>query len=343
LLAAKEPPIAQAAKLAVTRDSALRGPADKRPASARGVGVVAIDGSSTVYPITEAVAEEFRARHAAQVTVGVSGTRGGFEKLCKGEVAISGASRPPRPSEVAACQAAAVEYVELPIAYDGITVVVHPDNHWATELTLGELAALWRPEAQRQVERWSQLRSGWPDSEIHLLGPGVGSGTYDFFTRAVVGREHESRGDYGASEDDDVIAQGVGQDPLALGFFGYAYYARNRERLRAVGIDDGRSDNGRGAVWPSAETVRNGSYAPLSRPLFLYVSVAKAADPEVAAFVSFYLEHAERLAREVGYVALSEAGYSLARQRFQSGEPSPALAGAGDHLGVTVEPWLAAE
>jgi phosphate transport system substrate-binding protein len=236
-----------------------------------------------------------------------------------------------------------VEYLELPIAYDGITVVVHPDNHWATELTMAELGALWRPEAQRQVQRWSQVRAGWPDFEIHLLGPGVGSGTYDHFTRAVVGREHASRGDYGASEDDHVIARGVSRDPLALGFFGFAYFALNRERLRAVGIDDGLEENGRGAVWPSAETVREGSYGPLARPLFLYVSLAAAAQPEVAAFVSFYLARAEQLAGEVGYVALSAADYRLARQRFEARFSGSALAGAGEHAGVNLEPSRAVE
>jgi phosphate transport system substrate-binding protein len=229
------------------------------------------------------------------------------------------------------------------VAYDGISVVVHPDNHWATQLTVAELAVLWRPEAQGQVLRWSQLRAHWPDSEIHLLGPGVGSGTYDYFTRAIVGREHASRGDYGSSEDDHLIARGVSQDPLALGFFGYAYYALNRQHLRLVGIDDGRDDNGPGPVWPSAETVRNGSYSPLSRPLFLYVSLAAAEQPEVSAFVRFFLLEAGRFAEEAGYVALSEDGYRRARERFESraaGSPSGAAAA---RVGVAVESLLAVE
>lgn len=306
-------------------------------------GVIRIDGSSTVYPVAEAVAEEFRIRHGGRVTIGVSGTRAGLEKLCNAEVAISGASRLMRASEGAVCRARGVSYVELPVAYDGITVVVHPDNHWAAQLTVAELAALWRPEAQRQVLRWNQIRADWPDSEIHLLGPGVGSGTYDYFTRAIVGREHASRGDYSSSEDDHLIARGVSQDPLSLGFFGYAYYALNRERLRLVGVDDEQDDNGAGAVLPSAETVRNGSYAPLSRPIFLYVNLAAAAQPEVTAFVRFFLAEAGRLAEEVGYIALSDAGYRLARERFESRAARSPFGGVDARVGVSVESLLAVE
>jgi phosphate transport system substrate-binding protein len=304
--------------------------------------VISIDGSSTVFPIVEAAAEQFRARNAAPITIGVSGTGGGFKKLCNAEIAISGASRPVHSAEAAACQAHGVQYLELPIAYDGITVVVHPDNHWATELTVAELAALWRPEAQLQVQRWSQIRSGWPDAEIHLLGPGVDSGTYDYFTLAIVGREHASRGDYSASEDDHLIARGVSRDPLALGFFGYAYYAENRALLRPLGIDEQRQDNGRGAVLPTPETVRDGSYSPLSRPVFLYVSLEAAARPEVEAFVRFCLEQAGRLVEEVGYVALSEDAYLLARRRFEA-RVVGSLFGAPGSRSVSVESLLAAE
>lgn len=306
-------------------------------------GVIRIDGSSTVFPIVEALAEEFRGRNGAPITIGVSGTGGGFEKLCNAEVAMSGASRPVRAAEAAACQSRGVRYLELPIAHDGVTVVVHPDNAWATELTVAELAALWRPEAQRQVQRWSQLRSGWPDAEIHLLGPGVGSGTYDYFTLAIVGRERASRGDYSASEDDHLIARGVSRDPLALGFFGYAYYAENRERLRPLGIDDQQDENGRGAVWPTAETVRNGSYSPLSRPLFLYVSLEAAARPEVEAFVRFCLEQAGRVVNEVGAIALSEDAYRLARRRFEAKVAGSLFGAPGSRVGVSVESSLAAE
>jgi phosphate transport system substrate-binding protein len=306
-------------------------------------GVIMIDGSSTVFPITEAVAEEFRAVNPARVSISVSGTGGGFKRFCSGETAITGASRPIKPVEMTACQQQGVEYVELPIGFDGISVVVHPSNDWAAAMTVAELDALWRPAAQRQVRRWSQLRVGWPDQEIHLFGPGVDSGTYDYFTLAIVGTEHASRGDFTSSEDDNLLVQGVSRDPLALGFFGYSYYAANRERLRLVAIDDQRADNGDGAILPSPETVRNGSYAPLSRPVFLYVSKLAAARPEVETFVRFYLEQARRLVAEVGYIALPEPLYRLATRRFAARQAGSIFGGSGSRVGVTVESLLAAE
>jgi phosphate transport system substrate-binding protein len=312
-------------------------------AEAAGQQVIAIDGSSTVFPISEAVAEEFRSVSPARVTIGVSGTGGGFKKFCNGETAITGASRPIKPTEMTACQQAGVEYIELPIAYDGISVLVHPSNDWASSMTVAELAALWRPEAQRKVQRWSQLRTGWPDAEIHLFGPGVDSGTYDYFTLAIVGTEHSSRGDFTSSEDDNLLVQGVSRDPLALGFFGYAYYASNRERLRLVAIDDQRKDNGDGPVLPSVETVEDGSYSPLSRPVFLYVSKSVAARPEVESFVKFYLEQARRLVLEVGYIALPETLYRLASRRFEARSVGTIFGGSGSRVGVSVESLLAAE
>jgi phosphate transport system substrate-binding protein len=305
--------------------------------------VIRIDGSSTVFAITEAVADEFRSVSSARVSIAVSGTGGGFKRFCSGETAITGASRPIKPSEMATCQEKGVEYVELPIAFDGISVVLHPSNDWAASMTVAELAALWRPAAQRQVQRWSQLRPGWPDQEIHLFGPGVDSGTYDYFTLAIVGAEHASRGDFTSSEDDNVLVQGVSRDPLALGFFGYAYYAANRERLRLLAIDDQRDDNGDGPVLPSPDSVRDGSYSPLSRPVFLYVSKLEAARPDVEAFVQFYLEQARRLVPEVGYIALPDALYRLAQRRFASRLGGSIFGGSGSRMGVTVESLLAAE
>jgi phosphate transport system substrate-binding protein len=305
--------------------------------------VVTIDGSSTVFPISEAVAEEFRAVNPARVSIGVSGTGGGFKRFCNGETGISGASRPIKPVEMTACQQAGVEYIELPIAYDGISVLVHPSNDWAGTMTVTELAALWRPEAQRKVQRWNQLRTGWPDAEIHLFGPGVDSGTYDYFTLAIVGTEHSSRGDFTSSEDDNLLVQGVSRDPLALGFFGYAYYASNRERLRPVAIDDERDENGKGPVLPSIETVQAGSYSPLSRPVFLYVSKAAAARPEVEFFVRFYLEQARRLVLEVGYIALPEPLYRLASRRFEARLVGTIFGGSGSRVGVSMESLLAVE
>jgi phosphate transport system substrate-binding protein len=305
--------------------------------------IIAIDGSSTVFPITEAVAEEFRAQSSARVTIGVSGTGGGFKKFCNGETAISGASRPIKPSEVAQCKEKAIEYIELPVAYDGISVVVNPANDWASSLTVAELRALFRPEAQNEVKRWSQVRTGFPDEEIRLFGAGVDSGTYDYFTTAVVGTEHSSRGDITSSEDDNVLVQGVAMDRLALGFFGYAYYAENQAKLKLVAIDDEKDDNGRGPIKPSPEAVIDGTYSPLSRPIFVYVSKAAAARPEVDAFMHFYLANASKLVSEVGYIALPERAYTLATQRLDKRVVGSVFGGLGSRVGVSVEALLAAE
>ena len=329
---------------AVTLEAASLGAA---PSSLSGQrresAVIAVDGSSTVFLLSEAVAEEFRATNAARVTIGISGTGGGFKKFCNAEIAISGASRPIKPSEVLACERAGIEYIELPVAYDGISVVVHPENDWATHMTVAELRALWRPQAQGNVQRWSQVRRGWPDAEIHLFGPGVDSGTYDYFTLAVVGTEHASRGDFTSSEDDNVLVQGVSRDPLALGFFGYAYYGENATQLRAVAIDDERDDNGKGPVNVSPETVTNGTYSPLSRPIFVYVNKAAALRPEVDAFMQFYLRQAPRLVGEVGYIALPERAYQLVCQRFARRALGSIFGGSGSRVGVSMEALLAAE
>ncbi len=303
--------------------------------------VVAIDGSSTVFPISEAVAEEFRGSNSARVTIGVSGTGGGFKKFCNGETAISGASRPIKESEVELCKKSGIEYVELPIAYDGIAIVVNPKNDWASHLTVAELAALWRPEAQGDVKRWSQVRTGWPDEEIHLFGAGVDSGTYDYFTAAVVGKEHSSRGDFTSSEDDNVLVQGVAMDRLALGFFGYAYFSENKAKLKAVPIDDGKDENGKGPIAVSPASVIDGSYSPLSRPIFVYVSKAAAVRPEVDAFMKFYIEHAAKLVAEVGYIALPGKAYDMVSKRYQDRISGSLFGGTGSKVGVSVEKLLA--
>ncbi len=280
-------------------------------------GLIQVDGSSTVYPITEAMAEEFRAANpSVRITVGISGTGGGFQKFCRNETDISDASRPISASERDACAAAGIEYIELPVAYDGLAVVVHPNNTWATEMTVAELGRLWEPGAQGTIMRWSQIREGWPDQEIHLFGPGVDSGTFDYFTEVIAGKSGASRGDYTSSEDDNVVVQGVSGDAHALGYFGFAYYEENRDRLKIVAIDDEDDSNGAGAIAPSPETVGNGTYRPLSRPIFIYPKVTSLERPEVESFVSFFFDEGVPLVREVGYIPLTDAEYDMVHDRF---------------------------
>jgi phosphate transport system substrate-binding protein len=278
---------------------------------------ITLDGSSTVFPISEAVAEEFqKANPGARVTVGVSGTGGGFQKFCRGETAISDASRPILAAEIAACGTAGVTYIELPVAYDGLAIVLNSKNTWATSITTAELKTLWEPAAQGKVLRWNQVRPSWPNREVHLFGAGVDSGTFDYFTEVINGKAKASRGDYTSSEDDNILVQGVAGDEFALGFMGLAYYEENKNKLKLAAVDDGRPDNGEGPILPSAETVRGGTYRPLSRPIFIYVNVAALARPEVQRFVDFYLKSSPALASEVGYVPLADAEQQLVRDRL---------------------------
>jgi phosphate transport system substrate-binding protein len=276
-------------------------------------GAVAIDGSSTVYPLTEAVAEEFGLVHSSvRVTVGISGTGGGFKKFGAGETDISDASRPIKAVEIDLAQSNGIEYIELPIAYDGLSLVVHPENDWVDHLTVEELNRIWQPDSV--VSNWSDVRPGWPAERIVLYGAGTDSGTFDYFTEVINGKSGASRADYTASEDDNVTVLGVAGDKHALGFFGFAYVEENRGRVRAVPIDGGA-----GPIMPSSPTITDGTYSPLSRPIFIYVSQAAAARPEVKAFVEFYLDNAAELAAEVGYVALPAEIYRAARARFEQG------------------------
>lgn len=284
---------------------------------ARLAGDIKIDGSSTVYPLTEAVAEEFRASQPeVKITVGVSGTGGGFKKFSRGETDISNASRPISESEIQACQENGIRFIEIPVAYDGLAVVVSKENTWVDYLTVEELKKIWEPSAQGQITKWSQVRGGWPDSEIHLYGPGVASGTYDYFTEAIVGKAKSSRGDYTASEDDNVLVQGVSTDKQALGFFGLAYYEENKDKLKLVPIDDNNNANGAGPILPSAETVENGTYQPLARPEFIYVNEESAKREEVAAFIHFYINNAPELAAETGAIPLPKEAYAEAIKKF---------------------------
>ena len=289
-----------------------------RSGSDGAAGAIEIDGSSTVYPISQAVAEEFTlARgNGVRVTVGVSGTGGGFQRFCAGETEISNASRAMKDDERALCEQAGVHPLEIQIAIDGLAVVVNPANTAVQCLTVEELRRIWEPGST--VSRWSDVRDGLPAQPLRLYGPGTNSGTFDYFTEAVVGEEDASRSDYSASEDDNVLVQGVGGDANALGYFGYAYYSANRDRLRAIGIDGGS-----GCVEPTQETVMSGQYAPLSRPLFIYVNRAELQRPEVAAFVRFYLETAPALVAEVGYVPLPPEAYEASLSGLPAPDPEP--------------------
>ncbi len=316
-------------------------PSGKKRAASAAPGVIAVDGSSTVFLINEAVAEEFQKQSTTKVTIGVSGTGGGFKKFCAGEVALVGASRPIKPLEAHGCAANTIDFIELPIAYDGLAIVVNPANDWAKSITVQELKTLWQPEAQGRVLAWSDVRAGWPDKPIHLFGPGPDSGTYDYFTKAVVGEEHQSRGDFTASEDDNVLVHGVASDPLGLGYFGLAYYVENTDKLKLVPVDDGVDEDGKGPIPASAETVRAATYQPLSRPLFIYVSRTAADRPEVSAFVEFYLMHGASLVTEAHYVALPPTAYTLALERFKKRVTgSMFMAAGGSQIGLTVESLL---
>jgi len=307
----------------------------------RTTPLITVDGSSTVYPITEAVAEDFQNKNQnVRVTVGISGTGGGFQKFCRGETDISDASRPIRKVEAEACAKSGIVYTELPIAYDGLSVMVHPKNTWVDHFAVAELKRIWAPEAQGKVMRWSEVRPGWPDRELHLFGAGVDSGTYDYFTEAIVGKEGASRGDFTASEDDNVLVQGVSTDQGALGFFGYEYYAQNKSKLKLVPIDDGKDDNGKGPIAPTPDTVRNGTYQPLSRPLFIYVSHKGLERPEVKAFVDHYLKEGPALIAEVGSIQLGERGYELVRARLEKRVAGSLFADGGSQVGLTIDQLL---
>lgn len=311
------------------------------PAASGLKGDVAIDGSSTVFPITEAIAEEFqKANPDVRVTVGVSGTGGGFEKFCAGETVISDASRPIKESEAEKCKKTGVEYIEIPVAFDALSVVVNKENDWATCLTTEELAKIWQPEAEGKINNWKQIRDSFPDQPLTLYGPGTDSGTFDYFTDAINGDEGKSRGDYTASEDDNVVVQGVVNDKGALGYFGLAYYEENADNLTAVTIDDGDAANGEGCVAPSSDTVHDGTYQPLARPLFIYVSKAALDRPEVQGFVDFYLNQENSgLMSEVGYVALPDTVYPKVQARVASKTVGSIFSG-GSTVGVKLEEVL---
>lgn len=303
--------------------------------------LVKIDGSSTVFPITEAVAEDFQqsTKGKVRVTVGISGTGGGFKKFCRGETDISNASRPILKSEMEACKAAGIQYYELPVAYDALTVVINPKNTWVKSLTPEELKKMWEPAAQGKVKTWKQVNPAWPDQPLKLFGPGADSGTFDYFTEATVGKAKSSRGDYTASEDDNVLVQGVSRDVNALGYFGFAYYTENKDKLKAAPISMAA---GKPAVEPSTQTVENGAYQPLSRPIFIYINAASLARPEIQQFIDFYMKQADRLVREVKYIPLPAKAYTFNLEHLQKKQMGTKFGGE-NKVGLTIEDLMKLE
>ena len=309
------------------------------PAAFAAPPVVKIDGSSTVFPITEAVAEEFQKarRGAINVTVGISGTGGGFKKFCRGETDIANASRPILRKEMDDCTKSGIRYYEMPVAYDALTVMVNPQNSFIKSMTVAELRKIWEPAAQGRINTWKEVNPAWPDQKIKLYGAGSDSGTFDYFTEAIVGKAKSSRGDFTASEDDNVLVQGISGDKGALGYFGFAYYIENQKKLKAVAID-----NGKGPVAPTPENVDNGTYQPLSRPIFIYVSEKSLDKPEIREFVDFYMKNAPQLVKEVKYIPLPAKAYSgnlehLAKKKLGT------VFGGQNEVGLTIEQLMKRE
>ncbi len=303
--------------------------------------LIKIDGSSTVYPITEAVAEDFQKskNNSVRVTVGISGTGGGFKKFCRGETDISDASRPITKKEMEDCKAAGIEYMEFPVAYDALTVVINPKNTWAKEMTVEQLKAIWEPAAQGKITSWKQVNPAWPDQPLKLFGPGADSGTFEYFTEAVNGKSKATRGDFTASEDDNVLVQGVSRDVGALGYFGFAYYTENKDKLAAVSVI---ASAGKPAVGPSMETVVNGTYQPLARPIFIYVNTKSAERPEIKEFVEYYMKNGEKLTQEVKYVALPAKAYAYNVDQFAKKAMGTKFGGE-NKVGMTIEDLMKLE
>ena len=305
------------------------------------VATITIDGSSTVYPISDEVAQEYafeKAEAAPAIEVAFSGTSGGFRRFCAGETDISNASRPITQAEMETCKASGIEYLELPIAFDALTVAVHRDNDWAEDITIDELKQLWEPSAAGQITRWNQIRPDWPDEPINLYGADTDSGTFDYFTEAISGESGASREDYTASEDDTELVRGVRTDPNSLGYFGYAYYEESQAALKALAISSGN-----GPVLPSDETVRSGEYQPLARPLFIYVSIdALAQNPALEEFVDYYLTNVRYLVQVVGYTSLPVEAYALVHEHFTNRRVGTVFAGESQ-FGLTIEDLLQRE
>ncbi|MCI0848339.1 MAG: PstS family phosphate ABC transporter substrate-binding protein [Chloroflexi bacterium] len=303
--------------------------------AACGAGTTDIDGSSTVFPITEAMVEDWgeSVGGSARLVIGISGTGGGFKKFCSGDTDINDASRPIKPSEVRKCAEGGVEYIELPVALDGLTVGVNPDNDFVQCVTMEELHIMWAEEAEGKINRWNQVRSSWPDTRLRLYGPGVDSGTFDYFTETVNGEAQSSRGDFTSSERDNVLVRGIAGDRGSLGYFGYSYFVENQDILKMVAVDSGN-----GCVFPSDETINNGAYSPLSRPLFIYVSKEAWAEQDVKDFVSYFVSYERAdLLRELGFVPFPKAVHDLVLDRFVRGLTGTLFGGENPKKGTVEE------
>lgn len=305
--------------------------------------IIKADGSSTVFPITEAVSEEFqKANRDVKVTVGISGTGGGFKKFCRGETDIQDASRPILKAEMEDCKKANVSYYELPIGFDAIAIVVNPKNTWIDSLSVAELKTMWEASAQGKVLTWNQVNPKWPAEKLKLFGAGSDSGTFDYFTEAVNGKSKSSRGDYTASEDDNTLVLGVSADKGALGYVPLSYFESNKKKLKLVGIIGGEKAPKKTAVLPTKTTVIDGTYFPLSRPIFIYVNANSYARKEVSNFVSFYLTQGSKLISEVNYIPLPASAYKMAEEHVKKGRKGTVFGGEAQ-IGATIDKILKKE
>lgn len=302
--------------------------------------VIHIDGSSTVYPITKAVADTFEIakKNTNKTSVNISGSSGGFRKFCRGEIDIVNASRPILKHEINECKNSRVQYVEIPVAFDALTVAIHPDNHWATTMTVAELKKIWEPAAQGKITQWNQVNSAWPNEAIKLYGADADSGTFDYFTEAIVGKAQSSRTDFTGFDDDHLLVDNIARNKYALGFFGFSYYIENQDRVSAVAINNG----GRGAVLPSVETVENGSYQPLSRPIFIYVNIRSAEKPEIKQFVEFYMKNAVLIVKEAKFFPLPPRAYATMLEHFNKKRVGTVFDGRSA-IGLTIDELIRRE
>jgi len=308
------------------------------------IETIKADGSSTVFPITEAVAEEFQTveKNQIRVTVGISGTGGGFKKFCRGETDVQNASRPIQKSEIEECRKVGVKYIELPVGYDATVVVVNPKNKWVNEITTADLKKIWEPSAQGKLLKWNQIQAQWPEENLKLYGAGADSGTFDYFTEAIVGKSKSSRGDYTASEDDNTLVLGVSKDIHSLGYLPLAYYEENKSKLKALAVISSEGKSANKPVLPSKATVENGTYSPLSRPIFIYVNAEALTKPHVKKFTEFYLEQAPRLVPQVKYVALPTKAYEIGKENLKKNKLGTVFGGHSE-VGLSIEKLLKKE